>query len=322
MLRRLWSILRSRSRSEESRAPRDLLTLDRSEIGSFLSTREGLPRIDWGAVDTWISRRGAEAAPTALRRAAAAAWLDELRDALEEDHRRWRHARIEGLGPVADGTAIAMSRIADQGILTIEQALTPIRGSAPVEAVAIVGLAGTESYYSLISDYYPDEGEWGTSGGVYLNEGSDCFPVIAFPTAVKRGIPRTIAHELTHHALRGVDLPLWAEEGLTQMMEERVTGVPNFRLDRDMLRRHRDRWLDGAIDRFVSGDAFQSPEEDEQELAYHLSQLVVRGWLTRDPQRFFAFSRACRRDGHETAAAEHLGMSAEQAVEHALNVPG
>lgn len=319
MIQRLLGILGMGGESRESRAPADLVTLERGQVEPFIALQDDLPRIDWGAVDTWIERTETDPRRRqAVRRGAAAVWLDGVRDALEADHRRWRHARVEGLGPVADQMAVLISRRADVALVSIERALKPVRGDEPVPPLAIVGLDGSESYYTFVSYYYPDEGEWGTSGGVYLNEGEGCFPVIAFPTKVKHGIDQTIAHELTHHALHGLGLPLWVEEGFTQMMEERVTGLPNFKLDREMMGRQREKWVEGDLERFVAGECFSSAHDDEQELAYHLSQLVVRGWLTREPARFFAFARACREVCSDTAAREQLGGTEVEVVEAAI----
>src|SRR6185295_15043814 len=163
-----------------------------------------------------------------FRRAAAAAWLDELRDALQDDHKRWRHAGVEGLGPIEDDLAVRAAKGADRAREMIADALRPIRADAPIPLVAVIALRKQEDYYSFISRYYPDEGEFGTSGGVYINEGEPSVPIIAMPANLKHSVELTLAHELTHHALRGLELPLWVEEGLTQMMEERVTGYTAF----------------------------------------------------------------------------------------------
>jgi len=89
-----------------------------------------------------------------------------------------------------------------------------------------------------------------------------------------------------------------------------------------MLQRHRDRWLDGGLDPFLSGDAFHSAEDDQQELAYHLSQFVVRSALSKAPEQFFAFLRACKDELEEKAAARHLRCDPREFVEDALGAEG
>lgn len=270
----------------------------------------------------WIERgNGGLQGPESVRRAVASAWLDEVRDALTEDHRRWRADRVEGVAPLDGRIAQRIARGTDKAIGMIEKSLEPIRGREPIPAIAVVALASKEDYYSFISHFYPEQGEFATSGGVYLNEGADSFPVIALP-ASNANVEQVIAHELTHHALFRRRLPLWVEEGITQMMEERVTGISNFRLDHEMLRRHRERWLDGGLDPFLSGEAFHSAEDDQQELAYHLSQFVVRGALSKSPEQFFAFLRGCKDELEEKAAARHLRCDPREFVEYALGAEG
>ncbi len=301
------------------RARLDLPTFDRSQITSFLSTHHGLPQMDWGALAAWIAHTSPDPSTHAdLRRAAAAAWLDELRDALPEDHRRWRTARVEGLAPLDPRVSQRTAKAANNAFTVIERALAPIRGTPPIPPIAVVALATRESYYSF-QTRESDEGESATSGGVYINDGPDSFPLIVLPVQVRHSIEDTIAHELTHHALHGAGLPLWIEEGLTQMMEERVTGRTDFRINAEMLSRQRDHWLDGELDTFLSGSGFSSPHGDEQELSYHLSQLVVRGLLSRDAARFFAFARACKITDADDAAATHLGDSLHGIVEESLS---
>ena len=308
----MWHWLRSLlRRTDTPRAARDLLVLSPDETSHLFETHSGLPQVDWGMAETWASRRAT--APTEhdrYRRAIAGAWLDAVCAALPTDHKRWRHTHIEGLAPIDNSTAQRIAAFADRAAVTIAGAMQPITDESHIEPVAIVALQARKDYYSFIAPFYPDEGEFATSGGVYIRERDWSWPVIAMPVESNRhSLEQTIAHELTHHALSGRDIPLWAEEGLTQMMEERVTGTPSLRFDFDTRDRHADHWDDDSLQRFWSGDAFHSPHEDEQELAYNLSQLIVRGLLTRQPTQFFAFARTATRDDNgEAAAREHLGV--------------
>lgn len=321
MFRRIRQLLGLES-GRRSRRRLDLPEVDRAAIASFLSIEHGYPHPDWGTVQHWIeSQAHDEAKQAELRRAVAAAWLDEVRDATPDDHRRWRHERVEGLAPMVGTVAVQTSKSVDASLATIERALSKIRGETPIDPIGVVALSTKEEYISFTSHYYPEEGHWGTSGGVYINDGSDSFPFIAVPANVKHSIDQVIAHELTHHALRGCNLPLWIEEGLTQMMEEHCTGRTNFHLNREMLERQRERWGGGEISRFLDGTGFHSAEDDEQELTYHLSQLVVRGLLARDATRFFEFARACRDSSPEDAATLHLDALPEELVERAISVP-
>lgn len=309
MFRRLMTWLGAGGDGEGEKGV-DLPSVERSRVGHLIRRERGFPHVDWGAAERWMELEAPAGRRDDLHRAIAAAWLDELRDSLSDDHCRWRSALVEGVGPVTDGLATRTSRCVERAARVIREAMTPIRGSRAIPPIAVIALQRAEDYYSFISPYYPEEGEWGTSGGVYINEGEDGFPMIVMPVQTKSSVERTIAHELTHHALRIMSLPIWVEEGLTQMMEERVTGSTDFRLDREMLARHRERWDTGGIERFLSGEAFHSAHDDEQELAYHLSQVIVRGLLSSRPEDFFCFARDCGNgESVEDAAVMHLGES-------------
>lgn len=306
MLRRLFKLFNARRTPEPAI---EVPVLERDRIRHLLTEQSGLPQVDWGMARHWALKQAGEGlGGDAMFRALAGGWLDELRDTLKEDHRRWRRGPVEGLAPMSHGVSERVAAAAEQSIKEIRRSLGTIRGDAPIPPIAIVALASSKDYFSFIAPFYPDEGTFATSGAVYIHD-PEMFPVIALPTQVRHGIEAAVAHELTHHALASLDIPAWAEEGLTQMMEERVTGQANFKLDHEMMSRHRACWPERGFDGYFSGEAFHSPEEDEQELAYHLSQLLVRRLLTEQPRAFFEFARhaSSADDGH-AAASEHLGI--------------
>jgi hypothetical protein len=301
-----------------------LPSIDRERIAHLLAVREGLPQVDWGMTDAWLRKGGMGpdgADLAAARRAVTAAWLDELRDALSTDHRRWRRAGVEGLGPLGGNLSVRIADAADESLKVIAEALRPIRGDEPIPPVAVVAIGSTDDYYSFVSHFYGDEGEWATSAGMYIRGGEEVFPLLVLDAKPRWGAEETVAHELTHHALVGRELPRWAEEGLTQMMEERVTGRGTFHVDRPILERHRGQWSDPEnLSRFWDGETFSSAEGEEQELSYHLAQMVVRGLLTREPKAFFALARACKAMGAEAAAAEHLSTGLDEVVYGMLGI--
>ncbi|MEX2219424.1 MAG: hypothetical protein WD749_11790, partial [Phycisphaerales bacterium] len=223
------------------------------------------------------------------------------------EYRRWRHEGIEGLAPAEDAARAA--RTGDRARKVIGTALRALRGDGPIPDVAVIALARSEDYYTFLAPHHPEEGEWATSGGTYVNLGPGALAMIVTHTQAKWGLEETVAHELTHHALEELSLPLWVEEGFTQMMEERVTGLANFKLDREMVERQRALWEERGVEGFLSGDGFFSAEEDVQELSYHLSQWVVRSQLSERAGAFFAFAREAGELGESESAMKHLGMT-------------
>lgn len=185
--------------------------------------------------------------------------------------------------------------------------------------IGIIAFDTQELYYSFIAAYYPERGRWGTSQAVYLNDEVHSFPIVAMQISRPDGIEPTLAHELTHHLLHEFDIPIWAEEGLTQYLEEKSTGVRNFVLNRDSLDEQRACWSRTPLATFWSGDSFQSPTGNVQQMSYLMSQILVRRLLDDDQNRFFAFCKsAIRADGGRAAAKQHLGIDLEDLLLNTL----
>lgn len=301
-------------------APVGLPEIERANAAHLWHSPEGLPRVDWATANAWIPRQSAKHPPEHWRRAVAAVWLDELRDSLAEDHRRWRSQNVEGIAPLAGSVAQAAANTAEHAYEVLTRDLAVIRGKEPIPPIALCLIAPLDSYLTLVSSYLPDEGEFATSGGMYLHEGTDALSLVAVNASGRHQCEQTIAHELTHHALHAARLPIWVEEGFTQMMEERVVGVPNFTLNQEMMDRQHAAWSERDIDEFLSGAGFHCPDDDIQELSYHLAQFIVRSELTRRPKDFFAFARACRDQDPERACTQHLGLTPRALVTGALGL--
>lgn len=289
--------------------------VDRDTVRHLFVERYQLPQVDWGMADLWITRQ-----PTPvdehplLKRAIVAAWLEELRDALDADHQAWRTGDLEGLTPLDNAAGKRVVEIAARSRDEITRALKAIRGEVPIPPYAIVALKPLDAYLSFKAHFVHEDESVATSGGFYIAGTAEAFPVLALNAATHHALENTVTHELTHHALVGANLPLWAEEGITQMMEERLAGGTNFALTAERAARQRERWDGDELDVYIAGEGFASPHDDDQELAYHLSQWAVRAALDRDPKTFFAFLRACRLTDPEDAAARVLGCSQAQFV--------
>lgn len=300
------------------RAPA-LPEVSRERLEHLWRRRHGLPRVDWGMANAWINNRGELGDDMDLaRRAVMAACLDEMRDSLTVDHRRWRSAHIEGLAPLEGRLGHALAATADRACAMLLRDLRVVRGDRPLAPIAVVAVEPLSAYIDLTASYFPSAGETATSGGLYLNEGEEAFPLIAISATARHGCEATVAHELTHHALHDMGLPLWVEEGFTQMFEERVTGTTGFALGPEMISRHRAHWDEARLEEFLDGWAFSSARGETQELSYHLAQWVVRSELTVRPKAFFAFVRACGEEEPELACKRMLGEPLEEIVRRRL----
>jgi len=155
-------------------------------------------------------------------------------------------------------------------------------------------------YYSYLSYFYENDGEYGLSSGVYLNNGYGHF---AFPHQELSYAESIAAHEMTHALLSHLPIPAWLNEGMAVGVEDLITGSASQRMDNEMYARHQSFWGEKEIQEFWSGESFHRTDEG-QELSYHLAQFIVNS-LSQDYDKFVEFAnRAHFSDGGEAAANE------------------
>ncbi len=141
--------------------------------------------------------------------------------------------------------------------------------------VAII-FTDIDQYYDYISRFFPDDGEFGMSGGMYLNEGYGHF---VFPSQDITLAEPIAVHELTHACLNHLPIPLWLNEGLAVCMEDVLAGNHLY-LDKRIIAKHQRYWNENTIQSFWNGESFHASDEG-QELSYNLAHVLVR-YLSAD----------------------------------------
>ena len=162
-----------------------------------------------------------------------------------------------------------------------------------------------ELYYRYNLYFYPEEGEFVLSSGVYLNDGYGHF---VFPYVELSEAEATAAHELTHACLSHLPIPLWLNEGFAVTMEDDLCGSAPLRMDDERLGEHHAFWNAETIQEFWSGLSFGRTDEGN-ELSYELARYCLRA-LAYEYDVFSAFANSANyEDGGEAAAHEHFGGS-------------
>ena len=166
-----------------------------------------------------------------------------------------------------------------------------------------------DQYYEYIGMFFPEDGKFGYSSGMYINDGYGHF---AFPSQDIDFAEPIAVHELTHVCLAHLPIPLWLNEGIAVLMEDVLVGHHLF-IDKELLESHQQYWNEDTIQSFWSGESFLATDEGQQ-LSYHLAHIVVRNIC----QNSMAFTKFCNganyEDAGETAAQEFLGLSLTQIV--------
>src|SRR5690606_4136608 len=193
---------------------------------------------------------------------------------------------------------------------TLKRILTTLDGIASDEGygkyVAMI-FQDIDQYYDYVGMFFPEEGEFGLSAGMYINEGYGHF---VFPSQDIDIAEPLAVHEMTHACLAHLPIPLWLNEGMAVLMEDVLAGHGLF-IDKEMVARHQDYWNEETIQGFWSGQSFQSMDEG-QELSYHLAHILVRN-ISQNYSAFANFvNHAHFEDAGEEAAQNYLGVSLVQ----------
>ncbi|TWU07513.1 hypothetical protein [Stieleria varia] len=251
-----------------------------SQIHGAIDVREGLPRPKWDVISAWVDANADTASLDESWTQIARDWLSRLADSLPLDYVVLESP--EFLLLAADDALgqriLASSERARRVILKTLDGVASVQGFGKH---VVMLFADIDSYYDYVSDFYPDEGEFARSGGMFLDVGYGHFAICP---AYGDNYQRVIAHELNHALLRHLPLPLWLNEGVTQFIEDVVMGSSYFMVNHEILRRHRSYWNSRTIDAFWSGDSFYSPD-DGQALSYHLSQVLFRNLMSDFPKK-------------------------------------
>jgi hypothetical protein len=273
-------------------------------ISGALETRVGIPRPNWLVIWDWVEANIDQASRDAIWSEIARQWLEQLRCSLAPEYAIRESDEFFLLSALDDLSAERVLRWCERFRHSILECLPGVAHDEGSAKHVVLAFDTIDTYYDYVADYYPD-GEFGGSGGIYLNDG---YGHIAIWTNSQFAIDRTIIHELTHAMLDHLPLPSWLNEGTTQFMEDIVLESSSFAIDYEMVQRHRAYWTAESIQAFWAGDSFQFAD-DGQELSYHLAEVLVRNLCSDYRKKLRDFLRSAdRRDAGDSAARSIFGI--------------
>jgi hypothetical protein len=198
---------------------------------------------------------------------------------------------------------------AESAIIKIGEALPGIAWKNFIGLHVILVFGEEDDYYQYLSGYYP-EGEHAASAGVHIGEG---YPHIACFWSGETSVAQTITHELVHHSINHLRVPLWLHEGLA-MTTERILGSQRAQmLSDDLPERHHRFWDEKLIQKFWAGTSFDEPGESIQ-LSYSLAEVVLQ-LFGKGREDLLAFIEAADyEDAGQTAALDCLGTCLGETV--------
>ncbi len=270
---------------------------------------------DWTHVADSLAERLKRDDPNILWSSVAASWLDDLRIALGNEFRVDASTHFLLLSRSQARGAQVVLDYAENTRKRILMLLEGIASDQGFGKSCVIAFASEDDYYEYVANYYPDEGEFAFTEGMYINHGYGHFVCVE---ADMNRIEPVIAHELTHMQLAHLPLPAWLNEGLAVNTEKILSpGYTSSHTPAEMRHRHSAFWNAHTIQEFWSGKSFSRPDDGNM-LSYDLArQLTVL--LSQDRTVFVNFANAAHvNDGGQQAAQTQIGIGLELAVEELL----
>lgn len=288
-------------------------------IARHISLHHGLPIMDWTPVQAWVDGIASEESQAGAWTAAELAWLQHFRAALGPQYHLVQSGTAALLSPLERNVAAATLEYMNRTLKRVTTVLDGIAEAAPWGLDLLIVFEDGDRYYDYVSHYYPEEGEFAFSGGMFIDAGCGHFVTVQ---ADLRSIEPVIAHEMTHACLAHLPLPLWLNEGLAVNTEQRLAGRPSgIYAPQEMRAKHLSFWGEEEIRQFWSGDSF-ARTDDGNLLSYDLARIIVEQ-LAKDWGRFKEFVLAADwHDAGATAARTHLGVSLGEIVSSLLEKQG
>ncbi len=259
---------------------------------------DSFPRPDWEAIHECIGANHKDTEQNALWCEIAGVWMRKLEARLPEEYAIHESENFILLTSETNAYVALFLKFLERTLKRILAALPGVASDEGYGKYVVLIFDDIDLYYSYLSYFYPEDGAFGLSAGIYLNKGYGHF---AFPHQELAYAESIAAHEMTHALLSHLPIPAWLNEGMAVSVENMITGSSPLRMDNELYGRHQAFWGEKEMQEFWSGDAFHRPDEG-QELSYHLAQFAVHS-LSQDYEAFVKFTnKAHFDDGGEAAA--------------------
>lgn len=271
-------------------------------IGDHLAGVNGIPVLDWHALDEWAQAQhpGAGAAAAQAIEQGRQAWLLHLRDAMGPHAHLHATADACILSTMEPRVLQATAGYVSTAKRRISRVLGSLARFPPSQRSLLIVFDSEEDYYHYVSIYYPEQGEFAFSGGMHIDAGCPHFVLVQADLSAAEPV---IAHELTHSALCHLRLPKWLDEGLAVNTEHKVAGARRLlHTPHELHQMHLQFWNPERIQEFWSGASFDRTD-DGNLLSYELARILVEQ-MAGHWDGFAEFVRSAKREDAGAAAAQ------------------
>jgi hypothetical protein len=255
--------------------------------------------LNWPAIEAWIATLPKTTHDAkAYRDEVLRQWMDELADAFGEPYVWAESGELIVLTAREASDARDLLAFAGRCYAATKEVVGPPAG-LPAK-LALLCFGSQEHMYDYLAPMDADDGEYGGVGGFCVQ----CDPPHIVVPDLPASIESVLLHEMTHACL-GADVPSWLQEGIAQLVEERLMNRRRPPMDEREIRRQRHHWSKRGLSTFWSGESFKAADRG-QELSYQLAYVLVSVLLGDHNAALPAFLRTAGQHDHGASAAESL----------------
>lgn len=265
---------------------------------------KGFPRPDWSKIFSELNKLPEQLVESAWERVSET-WFEQNLSALGKGYTRYDSHNFCLISGADKQYSNLLLEYFEYALSQIVRHLSGIASDDGYGKHFALVLTEQDTYYNYISYFYPDEGEFSVSSGIYLNHGYGHF---VFPFVDMNIAEATAVHELTHACLSHLPLPVWLNEGIAVAMEDAICGTQHIRIEQQGLTEHKAHWNARTIQEFWNGESYERPDIGN-ELSYELGHFCVHS-LAQNYQDFCQFVNSANfKDAGEAAAKQIYGGS-------------
>jgi hypothetical protein len=293
-----------------------------AKISYSLTTATNFP-LPWDEkhplpIPNWTASEPNEAASNDEKTAhwcrAAASWLSQLGSAFSEPLLLRESDNFFALSALTERETEVLLDYAERAL---KRNMATLKGIASDEGLGkhvVIVLPSEDDYYRYVSEYYPQDGEFAFSGGMYIQNGYGHF---VFCKGSMDAMEPTLVHELSHALVSHLPLPAWLNEGLAVNTERRWAARAPQHKPHELAYMHSRFWNEETMQEFWSGKAYLRTD-DGNALSYDLAQRMI-ALIGQDHEMLARFANlATNEDSGSKAAFEVLGMALEQLTEEVI----
>ena len=232
-------------------------------------------------------------------------WLSQLGDQLKGHVRFFETDNFFLLSAREAQETELISNFVETCYKKTQISLKGIVDGQPIGKQVVICMGDPDQYYRYVSKYYPDDGEFAGSAGVFLK----CeYGHIVIAPGDYDNCEFTLAHELTHALVSHLSLPRWLDEAIAVSNEHSLLGLKPIYGDSKLKTDAVEYWQKNGLQEFWTGEAFFDPVAGNH--SYLLAELLLTKIMGTSPHKAVAFvNQAEFEDGGEEACQTAFGHS-------------